>query len=119
MTFQIGIVGTDGVLLASDMLVNQRGISGHTYGDTYSTSKIADSKGIAYCCTGDYLTILAAEKVTIEIENRDTDTKQFLQYCGAHVLQQETIRSANMNDWDKLTGGSVLFAYKLLYMIKK
>ena len=61
VTFQIGMVGSDGVLLASDRLHTQFS----PYRNRFLSDKISvhEDIGLAYCCTGDDLTTIVMQHV--------------------------------------------------------
>src|SRR5271167_2726798 len=60
MTMQIGMVGSDGIVIASDMQAARSG----SVRTTYKTSKIycSHEAGLAYCCAGSDLAVLAGRK---------------------------------------------------------
>ena len=114
MTFQLGMVGTDGILIASDRLSTQSGILGQTYAGAFHTDKIMviESKKLAYCCAGDQLSIIAGQRIVDRIEEPSWEgIRQALVVCAAEVAAEERKRSADKQSWEKLRGGSLLLAY--------
>ena len=71
MTFQVGIVGSDGVLLASDFK--------HSDGmrNTSTSSKLAIRKGIAYCAAGDNAAAILAREYAEDFQGGDVGSELF------------------------------------------
>lgn len=111
MTFQIGMVGRDGVLLASDMkrtyVPNVRGC----YRSSSEQPKIIVPPGghVAYCCSGDELTEAAARLFCDRTDNFADDSAIKKALEGA---AQEAMSQARMPGSAPLSGGSSLFAYR-------
>lgn len=103
VTFQIGMVGEDGVLLASDRGHVRLG-EGRT---TFSSQKltITGDGNIAYCCAGDDFTQLVAEEIV------KVPRSQISRTTRDHLLLavSEAHRRA-IGQWK--TGGSILAAYR-------
>jgi 20S proteasome alpha/beta subunit len=87
MTFQVGIVAVDGVVLASD----SRYSDGHGQTWTASKLKIHEPAAIVYCCAGDNSSSIAADHFR-ESYNPSVDIEQVLnsayQYVRNTGLQQ-------------------------------
>jgi hypothetical protein len=88
MTFQIGMVGSDGVLLASDTLCTVDPPLSGSIRHTYNTPKIEldEHNGIAYCWSGDQLGRLTTQIVseTLGEVPHHLNFKQFL-YTSAQA----------------------------------
>lgn len=113
VTFQIGMVGSDGVLLASDRLASQSATDGPgPYRDTFRTDKIriTESKRIAYCCAGDKLSIEAGRKIAGSIAELQGDyaIQQGIYSYGSEAISEERQRMAGKQPWERLRGGSLL-----------
>jgi hypothetical protein len=104
VTFQIGMVGEDGMLLASDQASTRQGELPST---TTSCAKLCtNSDGtIAYCCAGDDFTQGAADDAFRIPRCRPTETsnREFLQQTVWSALPQGS------NAWH--SGGRILIAY--------
>ena len=74
VTFQIGIVGSDGVLLASDRRYTRPG----PVRTTFDADKIKISGNVAYCCSGDDLTQIAADDACLIWASKKTRSKESL-----------------------------------------
>ena len=70
MTFQIGMVGSDGVLLASDLKRVHEGLIGAITRFSSEQPKIhIFHSGLAYCCAGDEFAEVAARKFCEQADN--------------------------------------------------
>ena len=103
MTFQIGMVGEDGVLLASDRAYTRLGSGTRT---ALSSQKliITPAENIAYCCAGDDFTQMVADDICrLPKPPSVRATREFLLLSlpGPYMRATET--------WK--TGGSILLAY--------
>ena len=104
MTYQIGVVASDGVLLASDRLYSR---FGQGAASTHSADKIVVHQplGLAYCCSGDDLSVAVAQDICAGYP------------WPANVRDHLTIAAQNVAiNWKHKQmpgrGGSVLFARK-------
>lgn len=99
VTFQIGLVGEDGVLLASDRANNRLGSQPRTI---FSSDKFTITGNVAYCCAGDDFTQMVADHVFRLPRPAELSTKDFLyRSFSASLSKAESI-------WKG--GGSVLMA---------
>lgn len=116
MTFQIGMVGNDGILLASDQLATYSGNS-YQYPDTSRMRKITltQSGRIAYCCAGDRLSIITGWAIANGIDQLD----EYSASVNDHVVQAVYSSSAPVmvgegkqpdGHTEPLRGGSILIA---------
>jgi hypothetical protein len=115
MTFQIGMVGSDGIIIASDRRCCYPGCP---YTDASLTDKITvvESKKLAYCCAGDQLCIAAAKRIVGQIDEQqgDLEIKSWFETCAVEVVKAERERqqSVGMQPGEiPPRGGSILLAY--------
>jgi len=93
VTFQIGMVGNDGVLLASDRLYTQIGPGASRR--TWHSDKIfiRDDKNIAYCSAGDDVAARAAqlyyESIKISVDQLDLPAWQALHLSSGNALRED------------------------------
>src|SRR5258708_3142237 len=92
MTFQVGLVGSDGVLLASDKRV--RDVRGGLVA-TFDTDKIVvlDDLHLAYCFAGDLLARHAAGLIVTELRKHTHPLAQ------PGPLLQEVLHNCAENAW--------------------
>jgi len=93
VTFQIGMVGSDGVLLASDTLCTHLHIADGAIrtGTTSNSPKIQieNAKGIAYCWSGDEFGRIAVATISdLFREGSRTDIRSFLRECGVQAVNR-------------------------------
>ena len=108
VTFQVGMVGIDGVLLASDKLVTEAPINEQSVRQTYLSDKITvlDEENLAYCWAGDDLCDSLCNRVRSELKKSpERDFKDQLIECGQ--LELQTKRRAP--DGRELKGGVIFF----------
>src|SRR5258708_21532673 len=117
MTFQVGLVGSDGVLLASDKRV--RDVRGGLVA-TFDTDKIVvlDDLHLAYCFAGDLLARHAAGLIVTELRKHTHPLAQ------QGPLLQEVLHNCAENAWhsefrlnsglggNPLSGGTVTLVYR-------
>lgn len=101
VTFQIGMLGSDGVLLASDTCVTY---GSHLEGSIRRTEpvrkiEIDRVKNFAFCWAGDDLGVLTAEAITATIsEAAYGDFKAFLRICANTAVENsQALRRINPN----------------------
>ena len=102
MTFQIGMVGSDGILLASDTLCTNIHASNAVALDGTRTSfdapkiQIEKAKGIAYCWSGDELGRILVNQISDLVNGLRTDMRVFLSMCSQEAIHRAAvIRAAN------------------------
>jgi hypothetical protein len=116
MTFQIGMVGSNGILLASDQLATYSGNSSQ-YPDTSLTRKITVTQNgrIAHCCAGDRLSIITGAAIANGIDQLD----EYSASITDHVIQAIYSSSGpvitgeckqSIGNSETLRGGSILVA---------
>jgi hypothetical protein len=116
MTFQIGMVGNDGILLASDQLATYSGNS-YQYSDTSRMRKIAITQTgrIAYCCAGDRLSIVTGAAIANSIDQLDEYSASVKDCVVQAVYSSSTPVIAGEckqpdGNAEPLRGGSILVA---------
>ena len=128
MTFQVGMVGTNGILLASDKLAVQFGIPGQSYRDPFQTDKIVavGHQEIAYCCAGDRLSTIVGKAITEDgavrekagrvpldrlMSDLQMDFGRAVEVIACEAVSQSKLDFADKEPWDRPKGGSLLLAY--------
>ncbi len=95
VTFQLGIIGEDGVLLASDTLCTAI----TPYRSRYNSPKIQleEEKHVAYCWAGDALGKLLEQEISSGLDNlKYTEAKTFLQRAAhAAISKASAIRATD------------------------
>jgi 20S proteasome alpha/beta subunit len=106
MTFQVGMVGKDGILLASDKLLT----ANLAVRSSFISSKIVITKAgqLAYCCAGDDLTILAAQFFSKVEDKPYLSFKDKLELCAQKAFSVES--STRHEREMPLRGGCILIA---------
>jgi len=98
VTFQLTMVGSDGILLASDTQVTEIGTN--SYRETHSTYKIEihEQEEVTYCCSGGDLALTAAEGILSNLRARQADKvltdaglKELLRESGNEALEATPI----------------------------
>jgi hypothetical protein len=117
VTFQVGMVGTDGILLASDTLCMQgQSPDGSTIRSTYDTPKIQidDEKGLAFCWAGDELGSVATQLITDKVDaTSHGDFKSFLRQSGQlSIIKARKIRESLQSTW-RLNNCTVLVVVRI------
>jgi len=113
VTFQIGAVGSDGAILASDRLVQRRvGL----YRTTSETEKVTlcDDVHFAFCCAGDDLAQFAGNLIAQKVRSapiRPDSAAQFgdlLEECAREALSSEFRKRS----YEPFAGGQVTLTYE-------
>lgn len=92
MTFQVGLCGTDGIILASDTKVVTQG--GARAGWTSNKIFPCPEKGLAYACAGERTALLAGQIFSEKCKSRDLECDDL----------DEVLRSAGREAWRKEYG---------------
>ncbi len=96
MTMQIGMVGSDGIIIASDMQAVRTGIAR----TTYKTNKIfcSQESGFAYCCAGSDLAVLAGRKTAELITQEKSLTLVECAERAARNVYRDKYGECNQNE---------------------
>jgi hypothetical protein len=108
VTFQVGMVGSDGVVLGSDRLNIQ--LLGTR--SAFLADKIVIAEEWAYCCAGDDLSVLAAQRCIERIkENAGLKMRDHLMHSAQMAIIEES-RTREARQGRQLYGGTVLLAVR-------
>lgn len=104
MTYQIGMVASDGILLASDMRCLETDLPGVPATSSYREKiVVVENKGLGYCCAGDDCALALGTQISEAItEERCNDPAAFFRDCYGRIIEGDDPR--------RLFGGSVLVA---------
>lgn len=112
VTFQVGIVGSDGVLLASDRLHTESGYPRIHKGFESEKIEIIEEKKLAYCCAGDDLTVMSARRIAASIGSESIDNPKALFIQAARDAVKEEFASRSERYGGQLFGGAILLAHQ-------
>jgi hypothetical protein len=105
VTFQVGFVGNDGVLLGSDKRVM---MMGQVRSSSLAEKIHIEADDLAYCCTGGDLASLMREPIIAAIRTPTGDFRSdLLQNCQMTIL--ETLKGVKLNELLSQKG-AILFA---------
>lgn len=99
MTFQVGLIGTDGYVLASDTkLLQIGGEAERQFRSSSTTTKLAfnKEKGTAWCLAGDRVVILAEHKFSELLKNTNGDFSEI----------PDLLKKAGKNAWRESFNGA-------------
>lgn len=112
MTFEVGIVGTDGIVLASDKKYTSLGLETK---ESFMCGKIEidPELGLAYCCAGDDLCVTVVENVLSGLRQpiHNRLTKELLIIAAQTAITKEP-EGRSKRQGRELTGGQALFAFQ-------
>ena len=113
VTFQIGAVGSDGVILASDRSIQKRAGLYRTSAETEKIT-LCDDVPLAFCCNGDDLAQFAGNLIAEKIRsapnrpNSAVELQDLLEQCAQEALVSEFRKSF----YEDLHGGVVTLTYE-------
>jgi hypothetical protein len=113
LTFQVGMVGSDGILLASDLKRTHVGMLRGIYRTSSNQQKIHIEGHVAYCSSGDDLAEVAAQTFCAQAASGfvgDSEIHRRLVASAQEALTKE--KGAKPNGLLSRRGGSVLFALR-------
>jgi len=104
VTFQVGMLASDGVLLASDMLTIEKVVNKPAALSQREKIVLRRDKGIAYCCAGDELASAVGKEIAERIDSSSySDLAGFLSNSVEEIVARDA--PVGYSSW---FGGSVL-----------
>ncbi len=112
LTFQIGMVGSDGVLLATDLKRTHVDARRGVYRSSSQQPKLHIEKDVAYCCSGDELTEVAARMFCETTDGLVDDSGMHDRLIAAAQGAMSQEKMSRQHGSLPLSGGSALFVHR-------